>query len=278
MKQKSVSMLLLAMSLVLLSGMSVASAQDVITYTGDAYESKCNVCLEATVLDDITEDPNSGLTVRFKIKPKGGNWGGSTVGTATTGPLGVATLCIGAKAPGEYRVRAIIVGSGGVRVTTDLNIYAARATGGGQIVQEEGAKRKNWYKISFGMGAYDLGGDGLKLDSCEVTFHNVSNNDIDKWKFVGDELTGMVFSPDGTGAELIISGELEDKKEDPQGAASITIRLQDLGEPAWLDNIRLILTGVESYDSSDSGDFPSDTANRTWTAAGNFQVEELDCP
>lgn len=166
-------------------------------------------------------------------------------------------------------------------------------TGGGQIIAEnedvDNLKKNGQYedyKISFGMGAYRIIDDGYLLDSCEVTFHNVSNNLIDKYKFVGETIHEMNFYGDGSVANCRISGYLEDDDEYVvDDSCYMWIRVQDSGEPAWEDNIRfqLLNAGAYNYDSSspdDDSDFPDYPlgdfgTERTLTATGNLQVEDL---
>ncbi|MBN2182534.1 MAG: hypothetical protein JW715_11530 [Sedimentisphaerales bacterium] len=163
--------------------------------------------------------------------------------------------------------------------------YEARITGGGQIITETGAKKKDWYKISFGVGAYRIDGQCF-LECCDVTFHNVSNDGIDKWKFVATELTEMNFFEDGVKytpgsvANFTVLGYLEDEDGESQGDASMIIRLQDSDEPGFLDNIRFELyQGSKVYDSYSSGDFPGQSnatgTARTYLDRGNLQVEDL---
>ena len=164
-------------------------------------------------------------------------------------------------------------------------------TGGGQIIADGSGdpsnEKKNGtfedYKISFGMGAYRIVGGSYLLDSCEVTFHNVSNNEIDKYKFVGETIHAMNFYyTDGSVANCRVSGYLEDNDGYiVDNSCYMWIRVQDSGEPAWEDNIRfqLYADAPYSYDSSSSGDFPNTSSDvgthRTTTAHGNLQVEDL---
>ncbi len=67
-----------------------------------------------------------------------------------------------------------------------------KVSGGGSIVQElEDAKKKDFNKISWGgwAGTFDYG-EGESLGSINVTFHNVSNDELDKAKFVNYDFTG----------------------------------------------------------------------------------------
>jgi len=55
-------------------------------------------------------------------------------------------------------------------------------SGGGQIIEEEeGAKQKDWKKISFGGAVFEY--DGLYFGEWEVNFHNAEVNGLNKSKF-----------------------------------------------------------------------------------------------
>jgi hypothetical protein len=155
--------------------------------------------------------------------------------------------------------------------------YSARIAGGGQIQVEQGAKKKDMYKIAFGMGAYIVDGEYV-LDSCEVTFHNVSNDAIDKYKFVGETILEMNFYGDGSVANCRVSGDLENNDGYVvDDSCYMWIRVQDSGEPAWWDNIRLQLLDAGDYNYDSLNDFPGESTDygtaRHITATGNLQVE-----
>jgi hypothetical protein len=64
-------------------------------------------------------------------------------------------------------------------------------SGGGQILEDTGGKKKDFYKISWGGWAGTIEGE-VTIGAFEVTFHNVSNDDLDKAKFVSaDEGMGI---------------------------------------------------------------------------------------
>lgn len=278
MKQKTVGMLLLVA--LALSGMSVASAQT-LTYTGDQYVPCCNVCLEATFLDG--QEPIVGAVILFTIDSL-------TVGIEPTDENGVATLCIGEYASDVYNVFAVALVDGNPQVFLPdfLTVYESKAAGGGQIIDDESLKKKDQQRISFGMGFYKVAGEWI-LESCEVTFHNVSEetlvsedlDSIDKYKFVGEEDGMDVWSFDcyDKVAKIDIYGYLFDKTETEVEDAdySMRINLQDLGEPNYEDNIRFVLyrNGTPIYDTHDS-EFGELWRNAT--ANGNLQVECCDCP
>ncbi|MFC1793456.1 hypothetical protein ACFL3Q_07705 [Planctomycetota bacterium] len=287
MKQKTVGMLLLV-ALTLCLGSSVVSAQippaaDDINYTGDIYLPCCNPCIEATVI--IDGSPAPGVLITFTV-----DGGGSY--EATTDENGVAQYCFeGCYPSGQYEIDA--TDPWGVTMgATTVYVYEARIAGGGQILAAplgmDNPKKKDLYKISYGMGLYIVGGENM-FDSCEVTFHNVTDSyGIDKWKFVGETLTAINYYDDNTVANFTVSGHLENKNGENQGAASVHIPLEDYGEPGhsqfetYYDNIRIKLSGVKTYDSTGSGDFPKESdhvgTSRTLITTGNLQVEKLDCP
>ena len=158
-------------------------------------------------------------------------------------------------------------------------LWEARVTGGGQILADSSMtdKKGNYinFKISFGGGAYIVNGE-YWLDGLEVTFHNVSVEDIVKGKFVATSLTEMNFYEDGTIANYTVLGTFND-----ESGYKMIVRLQDSGEPGFEDNIRFELWEGSSkvYDSRLSGDFPGDSSatgtNRTSLDRGNIQVEDL---
>lgn len=143
-------------------------------------------------------------------------------------------------------------------------------SGGGQILEEEGDKRKDWYKISFGGNATDEGCSSY-VGEWQIVFHNVSNDSLDKAKFHGTNVTVMNFYPgDGciNGAmNFTIEGTLNG-----ECGYKVTFRAGD--EP---DTVRVQLYQGSSkiYDSSD-GDFNDESSchgsNRTGLDNGNITI------
>lgn len=158
-------------------------------------------------------------------------------------------------------------------------LYEARITGGGQIVQDTGETSKNGkainYKISFGGGSYIVNGD-YWLDGLEVTFHNVSDEEIIGGKFYATSLTNMNFNFSEGVANYTLLGTFNE-----ESGYKMIVRVQDSGEPGGEDNIRFELYEGASkiYDSYGSGDFTGESSidgtARTYLDKGNIQVEDL---
>lgn len=86
-------------------------------------------------------------------------------------------------------------GEDGIRLTREFYLLDGNVHGGGQIIEEQEFERKGKpeeYKISFGGQLYDAGPAGIFGD-WEVNFHNVGDDDFDKSKFHGDEITEVNF-------------------------------------------------------------------------------------
>lgn len=180
---------------------------------------------------------------------------------------------------------------------------------GGQITQEEdGPKKKDWAKISYG-GWAGLAGT-TEYGELEVTFHNVNNDDLDKTKFVATSIDRIVFTNTGWNPDedevpappysdynkVIIwaTGDLADAKTLQVVSADCEIKIQavDTGEPGhpatagFPDSIRIELFcdgSTYDYDSSlkYSGDFDwygTNTASgyRHYIDAGNIQIVKVD--
>ncbi|WP_422485420.1 hypothetical protein [Gudongella sp. DL1XJH-153] len=166
-------------------------------------------------------------------------------------------------------------------------LWDARVSGGGQMMADSGEESaKNgkpiFYKISFGGGSYVSNRD-LYFDGLEVTFHNVSDPEVKGGKFVGDELVEMDFRFNEGVAKYTVNGTFNG---DP--GYSMIVRVEDFGEPSfgfedteeqefYADNLRFVLKGEISYDSSN--DFPGESDNdgkaRNFLDRGNIQVDDL---
>jgi len=168
-------------------------------------------------------------------------------------------------------------------------------SGGGQILQDTGGKKKDFYKISWGgwAGTLDDGGP-VTIGAFEVTFHNVSNNDLDKAKFVSaDEWMGITeldlyyydvtwasyppaYPPESlyNEADVYVYGDLLDKdgnEIEPSFNWNIVIIALDSGEPSVDDRIYFELRDSFTVVYASWDDFePSD--NWTPLDSGNLQV------
>ncbi|MFC1981021.1 Ig-like domain-containing protein [Chloroflexota bacterium] len=182
-------------------------------------------------------------------------------------------------------------------------------SGGGKIVQEipKPAKKKDWAKITWGGWAGNY--MGSDLGAFEVTFHNVSNNSLDKTKFVSYFVTMLNYDDfsqtgcpdadpppsDANFAQVRLFGEIQDDEGGFLAYGTIIINGMDNGEPGNIDEkganavtsdgIRFILYsgGSPIYDSYLSGDFLADQANscsddgvRHELDSGNLQIVWYD--
>jgi hypothetical protein len=180
-------------------------------------------------------------------------------------------------------------------------------SGGGKIIQEdEGTKKKDWNKISW--GGWAGGVEGYFIGQFEVTFHNVGTDFdwLDKAKFVSqDELLGITelnwlwygdqsSCPDACPPEseanfvwLNVDGYLldEDGEEIP-GDWMLGIRASDNGEPGNIDEYGGVASdsivfalwddGSLEYESFLAGDFAADQypcfSIRHELDGGNLQI------
>lgn len=180
---------------------------------------------------------------------------------------------------------------------------------GGQIIQEDGGKKKDYAKISYG-GWAGLYGD-TEAGELEVTFHNVNNDPLDKTKFVSTSITSVTFYDTGwtppldetpyppysdhNRIQIVATGDLVKASNGDliQAGCTITIQAVDTGEPGhpetagFADSIRITIGGpgdTYDYDSSRhfGGDFEwGDTTDdasgyRHYIDAGNIQVVKVD--
>lgn len=142
--------------------------------------------------------------------------------------------------------------------------------GGGQILEKIGAKKKDWFKISFGGAVGDAGSAGFVGD-WQINFHNVGVDLLDKAKFHTTSITQMNFYPPGggdcTGAmNFYAFGKLN-------GVPNYKIRFRAGDSP---DTVRVELynpDGVKIYDTHD-GDFndESDCVGSARTGLDNGDI------
>ena len=144
-------------------------------------------------------------------------------------------------------------------------LYEARFTGGGQIRAESGELHRNGrdinYRVSFGLGQYIVNGQQW-FDGMEVTFHNVSNEDVKGGKFVAS--SGTMQFINGVG-RILAHGTFDDEP-----GYSIIFRATDD------DAVRIILRydGENIYNTYGSGDF-ADFGVKCPMFGGNMNVEDL---
>lgn len=182
------------------------------------------------------------------------------------------------------------------QVCTTAAIYDGYVNGGGQIIQivEEGVKKPEAYKVSFGGWLYRIDG-GNPLCEWEVNLHNVSIGDLDKSTFHGNVCTKPGhFNPGGSDGvtNFAVYGTLNGMP-----GYTLVMRVEDNTEPGNLDTIRFelffdpdmkvtpgnSLSTLALYDTSDKmpaghvgGDFASVSTNngnaRTGLDNGNLQI------
>jgi len=250
----------------------------------------------------VDVNPNQVYQVRFEITD--GPNDDETSGPISTDGSGVAYF--------SY------VGDGGsgideieVRVTDPTNGYVYeyaykfwledKFSGGGKIVQEDGPKKKDWSKITWGGWAGTLDGD--PVGQFEVTFHNVGVllgdefDWLDKAKFVSeddylgaDELNWLMYfnqssCPDADPPEsednvvwLNINGDLFDRDGDPiEGDWMLGIRASDNGEPGNIDENEAITTDSIAFALWDGGfDIEEDLVYESYLT-GDFLADQDNC-
>jgi len=167
---------------------------------------------------------------------------------------------------------------------------------GGQIIQEDGGKKKDWYKISYG-GWAGLAG-ATEYGELEVTFHNVSDPNLAdtglKTRFESTSITYFFTKetpqddepadpPPSVHNKLVIEadGIVVNAKTGAVIYTGCKLRIDaaDTGEPAQdgiPDSIRFQLDYQDdsAYDYDTNPEFTPDTetASRTTIDAGNIQV------
>lgn len=177
--------------------------------------------------------------------------------------------------PGEYCFVFNPVedaGADDVRLTSTFYVYDAALTGGGQIIEDVGPKPNDDHKVSFGSGLYRIGA-GEYAGSLTVTFHNVSDEELDKSTFTSDAITDMNFFDHGgdpcDAANATVTGEL-----DGEPGYTLIMRAGDNGEPGDMDTVRFELSGPDSYDTMTDFTPESDCEGqaRARLDRGNLQV------
>lgn len=266
---------------------ALASSDSEIHSPGEVVYSD-TLILHATYTGD-TSYPTTGFGVKTTCEPRAGvvvNGTASTGGSSnvmngaayvSSGPTWdgttfSATIDVSSWTLGRYCF-AFNPGpsSTGVdRVEQEFYLADARAEGGGQILHDG-------FKVSFGGSAFRIQDSGLNDDGhgdWTVRFHEVSNDDVDKTTFSGDAIGNMNFFASGNIANFTVDGSL-----DGAPGYRLTVRAEDAGEPGADDTIRFELWqgSTKVYDTSTSGDFPSESINvgtaRTFLDRGNLWIE-----
>jgi hypothetical protein len=249
--------LAVALMLVLIPAAAVMAQASSMTVTPEIEQNVINT--SHTITADV--DPDDYYIVTFEVVD-GPNTG--LVDDVSSDEYGVA----------EWEYTSTVSGIDEIEVTVDsvtTTVYKVWLTdkfsGGGQILQDTGGKKKDFYKISWGgwAGTLDDGGP-FTIGAFEVTFHNVSNDDLDKAKFVSaDEWMGITelyleyydmtsyfppaYPPESlyNEADVYVGGELFDEDGNPiVGDWMVGIYAIDSGEPGVDDAIAFDLWDGET--------------------------------
>lgn len=166
-----------------------------------------------------------------------------------------------------------------IRLTRWFYVADGRVSGGGQITEElEGLKHKDWYKISFGGGIWDVGSEGY-IGEWEVNFHNVSNGELDKTKFHTTDISIINFYPPSSDTCVAAMNFTAYGKWNGTPDYKLIFRSGDADSPKGLDTVRVQLynpSNVEIYDTHD-GDFTDQSScvgtARTGLDNGNIKID-----
>lgn len=176
----------------------------------------------------------------------------------------------------------------------------AKVSGGGSIIQElEDAKKKDFYKVTWGFWAGITEIEGYPYwGSINVTFHNVSNDELDKAKFVSYDITGELglglgpleyldfgnfedfipYPPESecNAAFAVVPGQLLDEDDALlQDECFLLIYALDGGEPNVEDAIGFELECYdETYDYDSLTDFDPIITDEPvhWLDGGDLQI------
>lgn len=167
-----------------------------------------------------------------------------------------------------------------IRLTRWFYVADGRVSGGGQMIEEEGDKR-NWYRISFGGGIWDVGSEGY-IGEWEINFHNVSDNDFDKTKFHTTDISIINFYPPTSDTCVAAMNFKAYGEFNGEPGYYIWFRAGDADSPKGLDTVRVELYEIgvgKVYDTSDKdgGDFTSESTcvgtARTGLDNGNIKID-----
>ena len=186
--------------------------------------------------------------------------------------------------------KVVIEDSGNTYTLDDLTftyLLTDRFSGGGQIRDEEGNKKKDWDKISFS-GWVGTTTSGMEIGELTVIFHNVDDSyALDKTTFTTDgivELESLSYTnvgglpadpPESDYNKVVfrVNGTLLDKHgSEIAGDWDMVINARDTGEPAENDDIRFELYNGATLKYDSSIEFPTPHEARTKLAAGNMQI------
>lgn len=164
--------------------------------------------------------------------------------------------------------------------------YDGMISGGGQILEETGNKKKDWHKISFGGESYNLGSEGI-LGDWQVNFHNTGVDEVDGGKFHGSDYAEFVVLSGNTdtceaASRIQVLGTFNGEE-----GYRLVVRAGDSNLPAstdhpYDDTIRFELYGPSGllYDTTESwgGEFADESSchgtARTGVDNGNITIVE----
>jgi len=188
----------------------------------------------------------------------------------------------GLNGTGTFRLDAGCWGGFLPAIKVDANPPAiiASVNGGGHILDNTDAKRKEWYDVSFGGWINKLEDDSLGGEY-EVILHNVSNDTLDKSRFHGSDVVAFnLFDGDHKTCNDAVNFTVSGTWNDVPGY-SMVFRAGDLGSPNTSDTVRITIhnslngTGTPVYDTSTADfDKESDCVGnlRTGLDTGNITI------
>lgn len=174
-------------------------------------------------------------------------------------------------------------GQADVRETREFYVAGGIVSGGGQIVEEIGKKRKDWYNISFGGSVTDI---GELVGSWQMNVHNVAESAYAQSKFHGEEFTELnLFAADSDtcvgafnftvlgswngddGYKLVVRGSDSDMPASADPDDTIRFTLYDPGDGLILET-----------SAGAGGDFTDESScvgsARTGVDAGNLSIAD----
>lgn len=164
-----------------------------------------------------------------------------------------------------------------IRLTREFYVADALVHGGGQVIQAQGDKPKDDYKISFGGWLWDLGSGNYSGD-WEINFHNVGNDTLDKTKFRTTQITAMNFH---TGNDITCNDAMNFTALGEWNGIpgyKLIFRAGDFGSPNTLDTVRIELRDpsngfvYDTYPTEFSKDSSCIGTARTLLDKGNITI------
>ena len=169
------------------------------------------------------------------------------------------------------------LGEANIRLTREFYVADGHVNGGGQMIEEEGDK-KDWYKISFGGGIWNVGSEGY-IGEWEVNFHNVSVNSLDKTKFHTTDISIINFYPPSSNTCVAAMNFTAYGKWNGIPGYKLIFRAGDADNPKGLDTVRVELYdpyNVKVYDTYGGG-FADESScvgtARTGLDNGNIKID-----